>query len=62
MTASIGTFAINAALRDDLPYDPLEFDLLTQVVRTPNVLVTRTDFPAEDARDPSTISSRIPIA
>jgi len=50
MTASIGTFAINAALRDDLPYDPLEFDLLTQLVRTPNVLVTRTDFPAEDAK------------
>jgi tripartite-type tricarboxylate transporter receptor subunit TctC len=48
MTASIGTFAINAALRDDLPYDPLELDLLTQAVRTPNVLVTRTDFPAED--------------
>lgn len=48
MTASIGTFAINAALRDDLPYDPLELDLLTQAVRTPNILVTRTDFPAED--------------
>jgi tripartite-type tricarboxylate transporter receptor subunit TctC len=32
MTASIGTFAINAALRDDLPYDPLEFDFVAEDV------------------------------
>jgi len=47
LVGSIGVFAINPALYKNLRYDPLkDFDLLSVLVRTPNVLVTRPDFPA----------------
>src|SRR5262249_48202233 len=47
MIASIGVYAINPALFKDLKYDPLnDFDLLSVHVRTPNVLVSSTEFPA----------------
>lgn len=47
LVGSIGVFAINPALYKNLLYDPLkDFDLLSVLVRTPNVLVTRPDFPA----------------
>jgi tripartite-type tricarboxylate transporter receptor subunit TctC len=46
--ASIGQFAINAALFKDLRYDPVrDFEPITLAVTTPNVLVTRPDFPAK---------------
>jgi tripartite-type tricarboxylate transporter receptor subunit TctC len=47
LVGSIGVFAINPVLYKNLRYDPLkDFDLLSQVVRTPNVLVASPSFPA----------------
>lgn len=47
MIGSIGVYSINPALFKDLRYDPLkDFDLLSVIVRTPNVLVANPDFPA----------------
>jgi tripartite-type tricarboxylate transporter receptor subunit TctC len=52
LVGSIGVFAINPALYKDLRYDPLkDFDLLSVIVRTPNVLVTRPDFPAKNVAE-----------
>jgi tripartite-type tricarboxylate transporter receptor subunit TctC len=49
IVGSIGVFAINPALFKDLKYDPLkDFDLLSVVVRTPNVLVANPGFPANN--------------
>jgi tripartite-type tricarboxylate transporter receptor subunit TctC len=49
LVGSIGVFAINPALFKDLRYDPQkDFDLLTLLVRTPNVLVASPDFPANN--------------
>jgi tripartite-type tricarboxylate transporter receptor subunit TctC len=46
LIGSIGVFAINPALFKDLKYDPPnDFDLLSVLVRTPNVLVANPDFP-----------------
>ena len=50
LTGSIGVFAINAALRPNLPYDPVR-DLapVTLAVTTPNVLVANPNaMPARD--------------
>lgn len=48
MVGSIGVFAINPALFKDLKYNPQkDFDLLSLIVRTPNVLVTSPDFPVK---------------
>jgi tripartite-type tricarboxylate transporter receptor subunit TctC len=47
LVGSIGVFAINPVLYKNLRYDPQkDFDLLSQVVRTPNVLVASPSFPA----------------
>lgn len=47
LVGSIGVFAINPALYKNLRYDPVkDFDLLSQLVRTPNVLVASPAFPA----------------
>jgi tripartite-type tricarboxylate transporter receptor subunit TctC len=47
LIGSIGVFAINPALYKNLRYDPQkDFDLLSQLVRTPNVLVASPSFPA----------------
>jgi tripartite-type tricarboxylate transporter receptor subunit TctC len=47
LIASIGVYAINPALHKKLAYNPQkDFTLLTEAVRTPNVLVTHADFPA----------------
>lgn len=44
MVGSIGVYAINAALRPDLGYDPVkEFAPITLAVTTPNVLVVNPD-------------------
>lgn len=50
MTGSIGVFAINAALRPSLPYDPLrDFATVTLAVTTPNVLIINpTKVPVND--------------
>jgi tripartite-type tricarboxylate transporter receptor subunit TctC len=46
---SIGVFAINPVLYKDLGYDPRkDYDLLSVAVRTPNALVTRANFPANN--------------
>jgi tripartite-type tricarboxylate transporter receptor subunit TctC len=52
MVASIGVYAINQSLFKDLKYDPLkDFDLLSVHVRTPNVLVTSPNFPANSVAE-----------
>jgi tripartite-type tricarboxylate transporter receptor subunit TctC len=52
LIGSIGVYAINPALYKNLRYDPLkDFDLLSVVVRTPNVLVTRPEFPAKNVAE-----------
>jgi len=48
LVGSIGVFSINPGLYKELQYHPQrDFDLLTVAVRTPNVLVTRPNFPAK---------------
>ena len=52
LIGSIGVYAINPVLYKNLKYDPLkDFDLLSLLVRTPNVLVTSPDFPVNSATD-----------
>jgi tripartite-type tricarboxylate transporter receptor subunit TctC len=52
LIGSIGVFAINPALFKDLRYDPQkDFDLLSVLVRTPNVLVANPAFPANSVRE-----------
>ena len=52
LVASIGVYAINPSLFKDLKYDPLkDFDLLSIHVRTPNVLVTSPNFPANSVAE-----------
>ncbi|TCT05252.1 Bug family tripartite tricarboxylate transporter substrate binding protein [Aquabacter spiritensis] len=52
LVGSIGVFAINPALYPNLSYSPQkDMDLLTQVVRTPNVLVTSPNFPANTVKE-----------
>ncbi len=49
---SIGVFAINPALYKNLRYDPQkDFDLLSQLVRTPNVLVASPTFPVNSVAE-----------
>ena len=48
LVGSIGVFAINPALFKDLKYNPQkDFELISLLVRTPNVLVASKDFPGE---------------
>jgi tripartite-type tricarboxylate transporter receptor subunit TctC len=48
LVGSIGVYGINPALFKDLKYDPQkDFDLLSLLVRTPNVLVANPDFPVK---------------
>lgn len=52
LVGSIGVYAINPALYKNLKYDPLkDFDLLSVVVRTPNVLVTSPQFPVKNVAE-----------
>ena len=52
LIGSIGVYAINPGLYKNLKYDPLkDFDLLSLLVRTPNVLVTSPDFPISTATE-----------
>ena len=52
LLGSIGVYAINPALFKDLKYEPQQdFDLLSLLVRTPNVLVANPDFPVRSVRE-----------
>ncbi|PLC49873.1 LacI family transcriptional regulator [Pollutimonas subterranea] len=52
LIASIGVFAINPAIQPKLSYNPqTDFTLLTEAVRTPNVLVTRAGFPVSNVKE-----------
>jgi tripartite-type tricarboxylate transporter receptor subunit TctC len=52
LIGSIGVFAINPALFKDLKYDPPnDFDLLSVLVRTPNVLIANPDFPVNSVAE-----------
>lgn len=52
MVGSIGTFAINQALYQNLSYNPSkDFTYLTQAVRNPNVLVAAPKFPANNVNE-----------
>jgi tripartite-type tricarboxylate transporter receptor subunit TctC len=52
LIGSIGVYAINPVLYKNLKYDPLkEMDLLSVLVRTPNVLVTSPDFPVKNVAE-----------
>ena len=52
LIGSIGVYAINPSLYKYLKYDPLkDFDLLSLLVRTPNVLVANPNFPVNSAAD-----------
>jgi len=52
LIGSIGVYAINPGLYKNLKYDPLrDFDLLSLLVRTPNVLVANPNFPVNSAAD-----------
>jgi tripartite-type tricarboxylate transporter receptor subunit TctC len=49
---SIGVFAINQVLYKNLGYETArDFDLLSVAVRTPNALVTRANFPANNMKE-----------
>ena len=52
LVGSIGVFAINPVLYKNVRYDPLkDFDLLSVLVRTPNVLVVTPNFPAKNVSE-----------
>jgi tripartite-type tricarboxylate transporter receptor subunit TctC len=52
MVAAIGIFAINGALYPNMQYDPRrDFDLVSVLVRTPNVLVVTPGFPARNIQE-----------
>jgi tripartite-type tricarboxylate transporter receptor subunit TctC len=52
LIGSIGVYAINPVLYKNLKYDPLKgMDLLSLLVRTPNVLVTSPDFPVKNVAE-----------
>ena len=52
LVGSIGVFSINAALFKDLRYHPVrDFAPITLAVTTPNVLVTKLDFPPKTVKD-----------
>ena len=52
LIGSIGVYAINPSLYKNLKYDPLkDFDLLSLLVRTPNVLVANPNFPVNSVAD-----------
>ncbi len=52
LIGSIGVYAINPVLYKNLKYEPLkDFDLLSLLVRTPNVLVTSPDYPVKNVAE-----------
>jgi tripartite-type tricarboxylate transporter receptor subunit TctC len=52
MVGSIGTFAINMGLYKNPRYDVMrDFDAITVAVRTPNILITPPNFPANTLKE-----------
>lgn len=52
MVGSIGTFAINMSMYKNSRYDTMrDFDAITVAVRTPNVLITHPNFPANSVKE-----------
>jgi tripartite-type tricarboxylate transporter receptor subunit TctC len=52
VAAGSGPFGINPAIRKQLPYDPLkDFELIGNVVMTPQVLVVSADAPYKSVKD-----------
>ena len=52
LVGSIGTFAINMSMYRNAKYDTMrDFDAITVVVRTPNVLVTSPNFPSNSVKE-----------
>jgi tripartite-type tricarboxylate transporter receptor subunit TctC len=52
LVGSIGTFAINMSMYKNAKYDTLrDFEAITVAVRTPNVLITSSNFPANSVRE-----------
>src|SRR5258708_3274705 len=52
VVGSIGVFSINAALYKDLRYQPVrDFAPITLAVTTPNVLVTKLEFPPHSVKE-----------
>lgn len=52
MVGSIGTFAINMSMYKNSKYDTMrDFDAITVAVRTPNVLITPPNFPANSVKE-----------
>ena len=52
LVGSIGTFAINMSMYRNAKYDTMrDFDAITVVVRTPNVLITSPNFPANSVKE-----------
>jgi len=52
LVGSIGVFSINAALYSDLRYHPVrDFAPITLAVTTPNVLVTKLEFPPHSVKE-----------
>ena len=61
MVGSIGTFAINMSLYKNPKYDVVrDFDAITVAVRTPNVLITPPNFPANNLKEFIAYSKRNP--
>jgi tripartite-type tricarboxylate transporter receptor subunit TctC len=61
MVGSIGTYAINMGLYKNPKYDTLkDFDAITVVVRTPNVLVTAPNFPPKSVKELVDFAKRNP--
>ena len=52
MVGSIGTFAINMSMYKNSKYDTMrDFNAITVAVRTPNVLITPPNFPANSVKE-----------
>ncbi len=58
---TIGAYPITAALMTSLPFDPLQ-DLtgISLIVRSPNMLVVRPDFPAQNLNDLAILAKKEP--
>jgi len=61
LVGSIGVFSINAALYRDLRYHPVrDFAPITLAVTTPNVLVTKLEFPPHSVKELVDYANRNP--
>lgn len=57
----IGTLALNPTLRPNLPYDPIrDFQPVTLLAKSPNILVVHPSLPAKTAKDLIAIAKKNP--